>query len=148
MTRKILTYTELSQLPTFEERFEYLKLGGRVGDSTFGYDRWINQQFYKGKEWRLVRDKVIARDMGYDLGLQDENHKLTGRIIVHHMCPMMIEDIEESTDIILNPEYLISTCDLTHKAIHYGSFDLLPKPYIERTKWDTCPWRGVNNGRS
>lgn len=146
--RKILTYTELMQLPSFEERFNYLKINGRVGESTFGFDRWINQHFYKSKEWLDVRLDVIERDMGYDLGVQEEDHKINGRIIVHHMCPMLVEDIEEATEIILNPEYLISVSDLTHKAIHYGNIEMLPKPYIERTKWDTCPWRGVNNGRS
>lgn len=135
----IRTYSELITLPTFEERFEYLKLNGVVGKETFGFDRIFNQKFYKSKEWLNVRDFVIVRDNGCDLGI--EGHEIHGRIIIHHMNPISVDDIKNATDFLLNPEYLISTIDNTHNAIHYGDEGLLITAPIERTKNDTCPWR-------
>lgn len=135
----IRAYSELIKIPTFEERYEYLKLGGRVGEETFGFDRYLNQVFYKSKEWRSVRDYVINRDNGCDLGM--EGHEIFGRILIHHMNPISKEDILRRSDFLLNPDYLISTIKNTHDAIHYGDKDLLIVAPIERTKNDTCPWR-------
>ena len=133
------TYSELIKLPTFEERFEYLKLEGQVGETTFGYDRWINQIFYKSVEWRALRKEIILRDCGYDLGM--EGRTLIGHIIVHHMNPISVKDVQNRTDLLLNPEYLISTSHLTHTAIHYGDESLLiPSEVVERKPNDTCPW--------
>lgn len=135
----IRTYSELIKIPTFEERYEYLKLGGRVGEETFGFDRYLNQVFYKSKEWRSIRDYVINRDNGCDLGM--EGHEIFDRILIHHMNPISKEDILRRSDFLLNPDYLISTIKNTHDAIHYGDKDLLIVAPIERTKNDTCPWR-------
>ena len=134
------TYSELITLPTFEERFEYLKLDGRVGEDTFGFDRYFNQVLYHSPEWREIRRKVIIRDEGCDLAIPGRN--IFGKILVHHMNPMTLEDIEEHNPDIFNPEFLITTLKLTHDAIHYGDASLLieDKP-IERTPNDTCPWR-------
>lgn len=138
--KNIRTYSELMTIPTFEERYEYLKIGGKVGEETFGFDRYVNQIFYKSPEWQSVRDKVIARDDGCDLGMPDR--KIRGsNIIVHHMNPINKEDILNRSDFLLNPEYLICTVKNTHDAIHYGSSDLLMQDPIERSKNDTCPWR-------
>ena len=135
----IKTYSELITLPTFEERYEYLRIGGRVGEETFGFDRYLNQIFYKSKEWLSIRDQVIARDNGCDLGIPArEIHR---RILIHHMNPITVEDILNRSDFLLNPEYLICTVKNTHDAIHYGDENLLNKDPIERTKNDTCPWR-------
>lgn len=134
------TYTELSKLKTFEERFEYLRLNGRVGKETFGFDRIFNQVFYKSDEWLAVRDFVIVRDNGCDLGV--EGYDINGqRILIHHMNPISLEDIEKRTEILMNPEYLITTIHNTHQAIHYGDENLLIKLPRERTKNDTCPWK-------
>ena len=135
----IKTYSELIILPTFKERFEYLRLDGSVGEQTFGFDRYINQIFYQSYEWKKVRDFVIIRDNGCDLGM--DGHEIRGRILIHHMNPITINDIEKRSDLLLNPDYLISTTHITHNAIHYGNERLLPKGPIERTKYDTCPWR-------
>ena len=136
----VKTYSELMKLKTFEERFEYLKLDGTVGEDTFGFDRYLNQIFYKSKEWLSVRNYVITRDNGCDLGASD--HEIRGdRIIIHHMNPITKEDILSRSDFLLNPEYLISTVDNTHRAIHYGSDELLYTAPVERFKNDTCPWR-------
>lgn len=140
MNKKIRTYTELMQLETFEERFEYLRLDGVVGEETFGFDRWLNQQFYKSKEWQIIRDDVIARDLGCDLGIADREI-IDEIILIHHMNPITKEDIVNKTDFLLNPEYLITTIDNTHRAIHYGNDEMLVKPPIERFKNDQCPWR-------
>lgn len=139
--RKIIrTYSELITLPTFEERFEYLKLNGVVGEETFGFDRYLNQQFYQNsREWKRVRDEVIIRDLGCDLSM--EGYEIHGRIYVHHMNPVNIDDIRSASDFLLNPEYLITTTHQTHNAIHYGDANQLVKAPIERTKYDTCPWR-------
>ena len=135
MTR---TYTELRQLPTFEERFKYLKLGAQVASETFGFDRWVNQRFYRSPEWRRIRRDVIIRDEGRDLGV--EGYELQNGIYVHHMNPMLPKDIVDSSEWILNPEYLICVSFNTHNAIHYGDENLLPK-VIERKPNDTCPWK-------
>lgn len=135
----IKTYSELILLPTFEERFEYLKLNGVVGETTFGYDRWLNQMFYTTKEWRAARRQVIIRDHGLDLGVN--GREISGKILVHHMNPITKEDILNRSDILLNPEYLISVSDNTHRAITLGDINLLDKPLIERHPNDTCPWK-------
>lgn len=135
----IRTYSELITLPTFEERFKYLQLNGQVGKDTFGFDRYINQNFYRSLEWKRVRDKVILRDNGCDLGV--EGYEIHGRILIHHMNPITIRDIESMSEYLLNPEYLISTVHNTHNAIHYGDESLLITVPIERTKNDTCPWK-------
>lgn len=139
MRKIIRTYSELVTLPTFEERFNYLKLKGQVGKDTFGFDRWLNQIFYRDPEWKSVRDYVIVRDNGCDLGV--DGYEINGRILVHHMNPISKEDILERSKYLLDPEFLISTVHNTHNAIHYGDEDLLIKTPIERTKNDTCPWK-------
>lgn len=140
MNMWIKSYSELSQLETFEERFEYLRLDGIVGKDTFGFDRIFNQKFYRSEEWKQVRDFVIVRDNGCDLGI--EGHEIFGnRIIIHHMNPISIDDIKHSTRNLLDPEYLITTIHRTHNAIHYGDEDQLIKAPIERVRNDTCPWR-------
>lgn len=139
-TMIIRTYSELILLPTFEERFEYLRLNGRVGTDTFGFDRIFNQMFYQSKEWKTIRDAIIVRDYGCDLGL--EGYEIYGKIIIHHLNPISLKDIENVTDYLLNPEYLITTTHSTHNAIHYGDKNLIPKAPIERRKNDTCPWKG------
>ncbi len=140
MNQKIIrTYSELITLPTFEERFQYLRLDGLVGEETFGFDRFLNQKFYKSPEWLKVRDEVIIRDLGCDLGI--EGREIYGRILIHHMNPIRPEDIVYRSDYLLNPEYLITTVKNTHDAIHYGDGSLLVTDPIERTKNDTCPWR-------
>ena len=134
------TYSELSKLKTFEERFEYLRLNGQVGKDTFGFDRIFNQIFYRSIEWKRVRDRVILRDNGCDLGIP--GHEIYGqRILIHHMNPISLEDLERRSEILMNPEYLITTIHNTHNAIHYGDENLLIKLPRERTKNDTCPWK-------
>lgn len=135
----IRTYSELITLPTFEDRFEYLRLDGSVGEETFGFDRYLNQKFYKTPEWLKVRDEVIIRDFGCDLGVQ--GREIYGRILVHHMNPITMDDIVHRTKYLLDPEYLITTVKNTHDAIHFGDGSLLVTDPIERTKNDTCPWR-------
>ena len=135
----IRTYSELSQLATFEERYRYLRLGGRVGKETFGFDRWINQMFYKDPEWLKVRDIVIMRDNGCDLGI--EGREIYSRIMVHHMNPITKADILDRSKFLLDPEYLICTVKNTHDAIHYGDENLLITLPMERSPNDTCPWR-------
>ena len=139
-TMKIRTYEELSKLKTFEERYEYLKLDGVVGEETFGFDRYLNQQFYKyDPYWKKIRDEVIFRDNGCDLGI--EGREINGLILVHHMNPITKDDILNRSEYLLNPNYLITTIKSTHDAIHYGSEDLLMKDPVVRSKNDTCPWR-------
>lgn len=136
----IKTYSELITLPTFEERYRYLRLDGKVGADTFGFDRYINQVFYqRDPRWKSVRDKVIIRDNGCDLGI--EGREIYGRVFVHHMNPIRIEDFERNSEFLLNPEYLITTMHSTHNAIHYGDESLLMLGPIVRTKNDTCPWK-------
>lgn len=139
MTMTIRTYSELITIPTFEERYKYLKIGGKVGEETFGFERYLNQEFYKSYEWQSIRRQVIVRDLGCDLGIKDR--EIHGKIIVHHMNPITIDDIVSASDFLLNPEYLICTLKSTHDAIHYGDESLLIKAPVERTKNDTCPWK-------
>lgn len=139
--KTIRTYSELMKLKTFEERYEYLKLDGKVGEETFGFDRYLNQLFYKSDEWRKLRNDIILRDKGCDLGMPDHEIPDGVKILIHHMNPITVDDILDRSDFLLNPEYLISTIKLTHDAIHYGTEELLPKGPIERKPNDTCPWR-------
>lgn len=140
MTMNIKTYTELSQFTTFKDRFEYLKLNGQVGKDTFGFDRVFNQRFYRSREWRNCRNYVIDRDRGCDLGI--DGFEIVGQnILIHHMNPISLEDLENHTDLLLNPEYLISVTHNTHNAIHYGDSTLLVTAPIVRSPNDTCPWR-------
>lgn len=138
----IKTYSELSKLKTFKERFEYLKLDGIVGEDTFGYDRYLNQLFYKSKEWKRLRDKIIVRDNGCDLGVVGYDIPRGAKVIIHHLNPITSYDLIDETDYLMNPEYLICTTLKTHNAIHYGNKNLLPifEP-VERAKNDTCPWK-------
>ena len=138
--KSIKTYSELVKLNSFEERYKYLKLEGKVGEDTFGFDRYLNQIFYKTDEWKSVRDYVISRDNGCDLGMSDREIKF-GKILVHHMNPITKEDILNRSDMLLNPEYLITTTKNTHDAIHYGSDDILYQDPVERYENDTCPWK-------
>lgn len=133
------TYSELSSLQSFKERFDYLQLDVEVGKETFGFERYLNQKFYHSQEWRRVRDFVILRDNGCDLGI--EGYDIFNRAVIHHMNPILTDDIIHCTDILLNPEYLITTTHDTHNAIHYGDESLLQKPLIERRPGDTCPWK-------
>lgn len=133
------TYSELIQLKTFEERFDYLKLDGAVGFPTFGHDRYLNQKFYESYEWKRVRDIVIIRDNGCDLGV--EGFEIQGSFVVHHMNPITVENFEMYYEEMLKPEFLISTTAITHKAIHYSDSDILPSGPITRRSNDTCPWR-------
>lgn len=135
----VRTYSELIQLKTFEERYGYLKLNGFVGRDTFGFDRYMNQIFYRSEEWRQIRDYVIVRDNGCDLGMK--GHDIRGKILIHHMNPITVTDIRDSTDQLLNPEYLICVTHVTHNAIHYGNEDLLVVAPIARFANDTCPWK-------
>lgn len=135
----IRNYTDLCKLNTMVDRYEYLRLGGKVGEETFGFDRWLNQMFYKLPEWLKVRDEVIVRDLGCDMGL--DGYDIMGKIYVHHMNPFRKEDILNNIQKLLDPEYLICTSKSTHDAIHYGNVDLLPKDPIIRTPNDTCPWK-------
>lgn len=136
---KIKNYSELSLLPTFEERFEYLKLEGVVGADTFGFDRIFNQKFYQSYEWKTVRNEIIVRDLGCDLGIEDR--QIFGRILIHHMNPISLKDISDATKFLLNPEYLICVSHDTHNAIHYGDIRLVKKDLVERKPNDTCPWK-------
>lgn len=135
---KIRSYNELRRLRTFEDRFDYLSLKGIVGQSTFGFDRWLNQAFYKSKQWKDVRDRVIVRDDGCDLGIQ--GYEIYSELLVHHMNPLSAEDIENGESWILNPDFLITTSLQTHNAIHYGDERLLPKGPIIRQPGDTRLW--------
>lgn len=135
----IRTYSELITLPTFEERFRYLQLSGQIGKETFGFDRYLNQMLYRSRKWLSVRDQVIIRDNGCDLGV--EGHEIYGKILVHHMNPITLEDIEKESEFLYDPEFLICTMHNTHNAIHYGDESLLITAPIVRTKNDTCPWR-------
>jgi len=136
----IRTYTELITLPTFFDRFRYLKLASDVGVDTFGYDRYLNQQFYKSATWRQLRNYVITRDMGCDLAHPD--FEILGSVIVHHLNPITKVDVLEHSDYLLDPEFLVCVSDNTHRAIHYGDDSLIldTQPII-RTPHDTCPWR-------
>lgn len=139
----IRSYHHLKQLKTFVERYEYLKLKGIVGEQTFGRDRYVNQVFYRSPRWRSVRNEVIIRDNGCDLGV--EGYEIVGhKILIHHINPVTLEQIEEEDTSIFDPEYLICVSFDTHNAIHFGDASLLPQSPIERRPWDTCPWRYKN----
>ena len=140
MSQLIRTYTKMIQIPTFIERYRYLKLGGKVGEETFGFDRYINQMFYKSEEWKRIRNYVITRDNGCDLGIPDRKI-VDSVILVHHMNPITKEDIINKNEILLDPEYLITTIKPTHDAIHYGDESLLAEDLVIRSKNDTCPWK-------
>lgn len=135
----VKTYTELIRVPEFEERFQYLRLRGEVGAETFGWERYLNQILYHSRKWRKARDAVIIRDNGCDLAHED--YQIYDRIIVHHLNPLTPEQIENDSDLIYDPEFLVCTTDRTHKAIHYGDSNLLLKLPVERKRWDTCPWK-------
>lgn len=135
----IRTYSELICYSTLEDRFKYLELRGAIGDVTFGFDRWLNQKFYRTYEWQAIRNEVILRDQGNDLGV--DGYPIRGMILIHHMNPITKKDILERTDYLLNPEYLISVSKRTHDAIHYGNIELLEKPLVVRRPNDTIPWR-------
>lgn len=135
----IKTYSQLIRLPTFEDRFEYLKLKGSVGKDTFGHDRYLNQVFYSSMEWRQLRDEIIIRDNGCDLGI--EGREIGGKVYIHHLNPLGANDILTHSEYLVNPEYLICVSFETHNAIHYGDINLLPRDPIERKRNDTCPWR-------
>jgi len=135
----IRTYSELITLPTFEERYRYLKLNGNVGEETFGFDRYLNQMFYRSAKWRSIRDYVIIRDGGFDLAIKDR--EIRGKILVHHMNPISKADILNESEFLLNPEYLISTVKNTHDAIHYGDESLLITNPVTRRRNDMCPWK-------
>lgn len=134
----IRTYSDLRLLDTLEERYDYLELGGVVGESTFGFDRWMNQMFYRSREWKQIRHHVIVRDAGLDLGAADA--PLLGAHLIHHMNPITVEQIEESSENLLDPEFLITTSLRTHNAIHYGDKSQLPWSFVERRPGDTRDW--------
>ena len=132
-------YSELILLPTFKERYDYLRLGGTVGKETFGYDRYLNQILYTSVEWRNFKRKIIIRDNGCDLGC--DGFELFSRILVHHINPITAEDILNRSPIVFDPENVITTSHNTHQAIHYGDETLLPLLPVERSRYDTCPWK-------
>lgn len=133
------TYSELILLPTFLERYRYLRLGGIVGEETFGYNRYLNQILYTSEEWRSFRDKIIIRDNGCDLGMDE--FEIHGRILIHHINPITVEDVVNRNPKVFDPENVISTSHNTHQAIHYGDENLLIIMPVERCKNDTCPWK-------
>lgn len=132
-------YSELITFPTFEERFKYLQLNGKVGKDTFGFDRYLNQVFYRSQRWKRTRDQVIIRDNGCDLGM--EGRDICGKILIHHMNPITLEDIERESEYLLDPEFLICVTHNTHNAIHYGDENLIIRLPKERSLNDTCPWK-------
>lgn len=139
MAGPLRRYSELKKLKTFEERFEYLRLAGVVGESTFGFDRYLNQLLYTSSKWKKTREGIIIRDNGCDLGVP--GYDLYSKIIIHHMNPLTVRDVEEVLDDIFDPEYLVCVSPRTHNAIHFGDESLLPKGPIERKPYDTCPWK-------
>mgnify|MGYP006967335784 CR=1 FL=1 len=138
-TMSIKTYSELCLLPTYRERYQYLRLDGQVGVDTFGYDRYLNQLFYRSPEWKRIRDFVILRDNGCDLGLP--GYEIYDKVIIHHMNPITVDDIRHGNESILDPEFLVCVTHNTHNAIHYGDETLLVTDPVVRTRNDTCPWR-------
>lgn len=135
---KIKTYTDLSKIDSFMDRYRYLRIGGSVGGETFGYDRWVNQRFYTSRQWKLIRDYVITRDLGCDLGIPDM--EIGGKILVHHMNPLTVEDLQNGNEAVLDPEFLITVSHGTHNAIHYGDERLLDKAFEPRSPGDTSLW--------
>lgn len=140
----IKTYSELILLDTFEARYQYLRLNGKVGEETFGFDRFMNQMFYRTIGWRSLRDRIIVRDNGCDLAM--EGYEILGKIMIHHMNPISLSDIQRNSEFLMNPDYLISTVLSTHNAIHYGDESLLIQVPAKRSKNDTCPWRQNKKG--
>jgi len=134
----IRSYTEMRRLHTFEERFDYLSLRGRVGESTFGYDRYVNQEFYRSVQWKQMRDRVIARDEGCDLGI--DGYEIHDKILIHHMNPMKLSDIVDANAVILDPEFLVAVTHRTHQAIHYGDRNMIRQPFVARRAGDTKLW--------
>lgn len=143
---KIRTYSELQRLPTFQERFDYLKLTGQVGEETFGRERYLNQRFYTSPEWRHLRKEIIARDLGCDLGIP--GREIGDRIHIHHMNPIGTDDIITQSEYLTNPEYLICVSGDTHKALHFGDGESLPRDPVQRFPGDTCPWKHSEKGAS
>ena len=144
LTRR--TFTKLKHLEDYFDRYKYLRIGNqRPGERTFGGDRWLNQRFYASSEWKSVREEVIARDQGYDMGHRD--YPIKGKIYVHHMNPMDVQMLKDGEITILDPEYLISVSMMTHEAIHFGDSGLLPKPHVERVPGDTLLWGKRRNDR-
>lgn len=139
MKHYVRTYHELILLPSFMDRYEYLKLSADVGDSRFGFDRYMNQEFYSSREWRNFRNHIITRDSGCDLALQD--YPIQGRAIIHHINPLTIEDFENHSNALFDPDNVVLVCNNTHQAIHYGTDELLPKALIVRKPNDTIPWK-------
>lgn len=135
---KIRTYSELSRLDTFADRYHYLELRGVLGESTFGFDRWINQRFYRSQEWKFVRNRVIIRDNGCDLGIP--GYEIHSGLLVHHMNPISLDDLKHGEEWIIDPNFLITTSLQTHNAIHYGDESLLPRDPIVRRLGDTKLW--------
>lgn len=135
---KIRTYSELRRLETFYDRYHYLRLGGMIGLRTFGFDRWVNQRFYKSQEWKHVRDQVIFRDNGCDLGIL--GYEIHSNLMIHHMNPISLDDIKHGDNSIIDPNFLITTSLRTHNAIHYGDESLLPRGPVERKAGDTTLW--------
>lgn len=138
MTMSHRSYGEMSRFVTFEERFNYLALNGVVGGTTFGFERWMNQEFYRSREWKHIRNDVIARDEGRDLGV--DGYDIHSRIIIHHIIPITPQDLENGNPLVLDLNNLITTTHDTHNAIHYGDATLLPQPLVERRPGDTLPW--------
>jgi len=134
----IRCYSELQKLPTFEQRYQYLALRGEVGRSTFGFDRWVNQQFYRSRQWRRIRHHIILRDEACDLGI--EGYEINNSPVIHHMNPMGVDEIVHGDEGILDPEFLITTTHDTHNAIHYGDESLLPRKHVDRSPGDTQLW--------
>ena len=150
MSMSIRTYSELITIPTFEERFKYLQLGGQVGKETFGYDRYLNQILYNSQDWRRFRNKIIMRDNACDLAHEeheipswrDKDGRLHGpKILIHHINPIIVDDVLDRNPAVFDPENVITTILATHNAIHYGDESLLPRAPKERERNDTCPWR-------
>ena len=135
----IRTYTELIQIPTFLERFRYLKLNGHVGEELFGYSRYLNQIFYQSERWKKTRRRIILRDRGCDLGMED--HEIFGTVHVHHMNPLTLQQIKSNDPCLIDPEQLICVSERTHRAITFGDESLLPQELTERKPNDTCPWK-------
>lgn len=136
---RIRTYSELMRFSSFEDRYQYLRLNGSIGETTFGFDRYINQKFYRSSEWKQIRNRVIVRDNGCDLGV--EGYEIHEKILIHHMNPIALSDIQNASEYLLNPDYLISVTLATHNAIHYGDETLLIRAPTERRPNDTCPWK-------
>jgi len=138
---KLRSYTELSKLKTFGERYSYLRLDGKVGEETFGRDRWLNQIFYKRKDWQDLRRKILLRDRGCDLGIPGYEFGPRQTVIIHHMNPIQLETLRDCPELCLDPEYLIATSLDTHNAIHFGKEMTSPTEFVERSQNDTCPWK-------